>query len=276
MATYNGAKYIGEQIESLLCQTYNDFKVVIRDDGSTDYTVKIIKDYCNKDSRLSLVQDSLGGLGCRDQFLHLMDIVDADYYMYCDQDDKWLPDKIQKSIDRIKEVELVHPNKPILIGSDCFICGPNLEILNRSCWDHLRISPRDFLTRNGIYVYPFITGASMIFNKKACKSLPPIPEGCPPNRPMYDWWLLINVFKTGVVDLLEEPTRYYRQHNNNVSGGIDKLNTSYWNKLHKLKSVIQSNRIRANVLKKIGYGSIYKYYFFKLVYLSKMIRYKHN
>lgn len=276
MATYNGGQFIKEQIDSIFAQTNKDWNLYIRDDGSSDLTIEIINGYCQKYSNITLLKDSLGSLGCRDQFLHLMNVVDADYYMFCDQDDMWVPDKIEKSLNLIKRVEAQNPGKAVLVGSDCYMCGPNLEVINPSCWDHLRINPREFLTKNGIYVYPFVTGASMIFNRKACKTIPPIPEGCPKNRPMYDWWLLIHVFKTGVVDLLEEPTRYYRQHTNNVSGGIDKLDTSYFSKIMQLGKVIQSNRTRASILKKIGYGSIFKYYFFKIVYLTKMMKYNHK
>ena len=116
----------------------------------------------------------------------------------------------------------------------------------------------------------------MILNKKVKDILPELPAGLPKNRPMYDWWVLINTYKYGVVDLIKEPTRYYRQHANNVSGGLDKLNTSYWSKIVKLKKVYKANKTRADVLKLIGYGSMVKYYFYKLIYLSKMVRYKHK
>lgn len=276
LATYNGGQFIKEQIDSIINQTYSDWELYIRDDGSTDNTLDIICQYQNNYKNIHLITDSLGGLGTRDQFLHLLEIVDAEYYMFCDQDDKWFLDKIQKSLARIKEVEKVNPEKAVIIGSDCAMCGPDFEVINPSCWDHLRIEPRKFLTRNGIYVYPFITGAAMILNRKVKDILPPIPQNCPKNRPMYDWWILINVFKFGTVELLEEPTRYYRQHANNVSGGIDKLDTSYMNKLSKFKKVFRNNQTRGEILKLIGYGSLVKYYFYKAVYLSKMISYKHK
>lgn len=275
MATYNGESFIVEQIDSILQQTWKDWHLYIRDDGSTDMTVKIVQKYQMLYDSITLLNDDRGSLGVRDQFLYMLETVDADYFMFCDQDDKWFPDKIEKSLKRIKEVEAKNPEAAVLIGSDCAMCGPDLEVVNLSCWDHLRINPRAFLTKNGIYVYPFITGASMILNKKVKEILPPLPEGLPKNRPMYDWWVLINTFKYGVVDLLEEPTRYYRQHSANVSGGIDKLNTSYLSKLRKIRRVWKSNRIRAQVLRKIGYYP-FKYYLYKMVYLHKMMVYKHR
>lgn len=275
LATFNGGYFLKEQLDSIVEQTYKNWHLYIRDDGSTDNTLSIIHTYCEKDKRIILIKDELGGLGTRDQFLHLLEIVDSDYYMFCDQDDKWYLDKIEKSLKKIQEVEAIYPGKAVMIGSDCTMCGPKLEVVNPSCWNHLRINPREFLNINGIYVYPFITGASMILNKMVKGILPPLPDGLPKNRPMYDWWVLINTYKYGIVDLLEEPTRYYRQHSSNVSGGIDKLNTSYISKLGKIKQVWRSNHIRANVLRKLGYSPL-KYYLYKMVYLHKMMSYKNK
>lgn len=275
MATFNGSLFIKDQIESLLDQTFNKWDLFIRDDGSSDQTLSIIDSYATKYKNIHVVKDNIGCLGTRDQFLHLLKIIDADYYMFCDQDDVWFPDKIEKSINKMQEVEAKYLGEAVLVGSDCAICGPELEVVNPSCWDHLRINPVEFLTSNGIYVYPFITGASMILNKKVKEILPALPNGLPKNRPMYDWWVLINTFKYGVVDLIHEPTRYYRQHSANVSGGINKLNTSYLSKFCKFGKILKSNQTRARVLSMIGYSPI-KYYFYKMVYLSKMLSYKHK
>lgn len=274
MATYNGEKYIQYQIDSIIAQTEKSWHLYIRDDGSTDKTISIIKKYQLDYNNITLLEDNKGCLGVRDQFLYMLHVIDADYYMFCDQDDVWFPDKIEKSIKKIEEIESKFPNKAVLIGSDCAMCGSELEVVNPSCWDHLRINPREFLTMNGIYVYPFITGASMILNRRVKEILPVLPDGLPKNRPMYDWWILINTFKYGVVDLLVEPTRYYRQHSANVSGGIDKLNTSYLSKFGKIGNVLKANQTRAKVLRKIGYSPI-RYYFFKMIYLAKMMSYKH-
>ena len=275
MATFNGSQFIKDQIESLLDQTFNKWDLYIRDDGSSDQTLSIIDSFVAKYENIHVIKDNIGCLGTRDQFLHLMKVIDADYYMFCDQDYVWFHDKIEKSINKMREVEAKCPGQAVLIGSDCAMCGPNLEVVNPSCWDHLRINPREFLTTNGICVYPFITGASMILNKKVKEILPALPNGLPNNRPMYDWWVLINTFKYGVVELLDESTRYYRQHSANVSGGIDKLNTSYLSKMGKFGNVLKANQTRAKVLRKIGYSPI-RYYFYKMVYLLKMMSYKHK
>lgn len=276
LATYNGDVYIEEQLNSIINQTYTNWKLYIRDDGSSDRTLEIIEQYRIQDPRIVLISDNLGNLGTRDQYLYLLSIVESEYYMFCDQDDVWCNDKIEKSLKYIRNLEGRYSHIPVLVGSDCYMCGPNLEIINKSCWDHLRIAPKKFLTKNGIFVYPFVTGASMIMNRTARDIIPPIPNGMPKNRPMYDWWVLIQVFKHGHVELIEESTRFYRQHSNNVSGGLDKLNTSYWHKIKKIKIIWRSNRTRLKVLKAMGYGPTLKYWFFKGLYLLKMMNYRHK
>lgn len=273
MATYNGEKYLKDQIESLYAQTVSGWHLYVRDDGSQDATIDIIKSYMANHSNITLIEDKLGGLGTRDQFMRLLKIVDADYFLFCDQDDVWFNDKIEKTLNKMREIEKLFPKDAILIGSDCAMCGPDLEVINPSCWDHLRIDPDKFLTKDGIYCYPFVTGASMILNKKVKEILPPFPNGLPYNRPMYDWWVLINTFKRGHVVLLKEPTRFYRQHNSNVSGGVDKLDTSYYSKIRRYGRVVKANRTRSGVLNILGYSPL-RYYFFKQVYLLKMMTYK--
>ena len=279
LATYNGGQYLRIQLDSILSQTFKNWRVFIRDDGSTDDTLKILSEYVLKyPDKFILLKDKRGSLGCRDQFLYLLFTIDSEYYMFCDQDDKWFPDKIEKTYTKLKFLEEKNPNKAIVIGSDSSICGPNLEVINKSCWDHLRIDPKLFLTKEGIMVYPFITGASMIMNSKVKElvSQNPIPPNTPPNTPMYDWWVVMLVYQFGLIDLIDEPTRFYRQHSSNVSGGIEILDTSYLSKLRRIQKVWHSNQMRIRVLKSLNYGTSFKYWFYKLIFLLKMFKYKHK
>ena len=102
MSTYNGERYLREQIDSLLNQTYKDWKLYIRDDGSTDETISIIESYVNDyPDLIVLLKDDLGNLGSARSFMRILSVVDADYYMFCDQDDVWLPNKV-------KDLSLIH------------------------------------------------------------------------------------------------------------------------------------------------------------------------
>ena len=102
LATYNGEKYLQEQIESILNQTYTDFRLLISDDASTDNTIKIIEEYAKKDKRiLTFVQKE--NLGVIKNFEFLLNKVENEYFMFSDQDDIWMKEKIEKSLAKIEE-----------------------------------------------------------------------------------------------------------------------------------------------------------------------------
>ena len=106
LSTYNGEKYIKEQIESLLDQTIKNWFLVIRDDGSHDKTVEILKEYSTSYPNKIFIDGSVReNLGAGKSFMHLLKITHADYYMFCDQDDVWMPDKIERTLAKVKAME---------------------------------------------------------------------------------------------------------------------------------------------------------------------------
>ena len=101
MATYNGEKYVAEQIESILNQTYKNIKLIISDDCSKDRTQEIVKKYKEKDSRIELfIQEK--NLGVVKNIEFLLRQVKSPYYMLADQDDYWCPEKVEKSLQKLK------------------------------------------------------------------------------------------------------------------------------------------------------------------------------
>ena len=123
LATYNGSQYLPEQLDSILSQSYGNINVIIRDDGSSDNTVMIIKEYEQKDNRVKLLNDSLENLGFVRNFEELMKNSTSDYIMFSDQDDIWYNDKVEISYARMKAIEesngkscpiLVHTNSRIM------------------------------------------------------------------------------------------------------------------------------------------------------------------
>ena len=128
MATYNGKDYIGEQIDSLLAQSFTNWHLYIHDDGSTDGTDKVIHQYENRyPQHISILNYPSQGGACGN-FLSMLENVSADYYMFCDQDDVWLPEKIERTFERMKTAEQQHANLPRSTSRD------------RSCWDPCRPS----------------------------------------------------------------------------------------------------------------------------------------
>lgn len=118
MATYNGEKYLQEQIDSILSQTYTDWTLYIQDDGSSDNTIGIINSYIQKEKKCVLIDRGLTRQGAGMNFMSLLNIVESQYYMFCDQDDIWLPNKIVISLNKIKEEENKHKDTPIIVHTD--------------------------------------------------------------------------------------------------------------------------------------------------------------
>lgn len=103
MATYNGSKGIKRQIDSILKQTYRNFELFIRDDGSTDNTIEIIQDYVNKYDFIHLIEDDYGNLRPPYSFYKILEKCQGyKYYAFADQDDIWYPEKIQRAISKLE------------------------------------------------------------------------------------------------------------------------------------------------------------------------------
>ena len=100
MATYNGEKYLEEQIESILNQTYSNFRLIISDDCSTDRTCAILKEYAQKDNRIELYFQEKN-LGYVKNFEFLLGKVESELYMLSDQDDYWFPEKVEKTYNKL-------------------------------------------------------------------------------------------------------------------------------------------------------------------------------
>ena len=109
LATYNGAAYIREQIDSILQQTVADWHLLVHDDGSTDGTVDIVREYVQTDKRIRLVEDGERHLGVAKNFLHLLKYSTAEYAMFCDQDDIWIDNKVEVMLGVIADKDNTRP-----------------------------------------------------------------------------------------------------------------------------------------------------------------------
>lgn len=229
MATYNGEMYISEQIDSILNQTYKNFKLYIRDDGSSDNTIEIIKKYVNLyPNKIVLVEDNKANLGSIGNFNELISYSKNKYCMFCDQDDIWLNNKIEITLKEMKNLELNHgQNTPILIHTDLKVVNNELEIIEESFWNYTGINP-NLNTYNRLLVMNTVTGCTMMINDSLKQIIGHIPKECE----MHDWWIAIVASVTGKIGVLNEQTILYRQHNNNVAGAVSK--NGYANKIRKI------------------------------------------
>lgn len=258
LSTYNGERYLGALLDSILAQTYQDWNLLIRDDGSSDGTMSVIQDYISRDSRITLLP-SKENVGVISSFELLLKSSSAPYLLFCDQDDVWLPTKVSDQLDAMLECEGCHVNTPIVVHSDLLVVDSDLNLISNSFWEYsnINIAQHDF---NFLGVKNYVTGCAMMINRLAVDcALPFLPE-----TRMHDAWIALNVLKNGgEIKSLSQPTIMYRQHANNVVGAIEQKNV-FKEKIVQIQSVVQENRLQWRMLKQIGYGSVFKYLFYKI------------
>ena len=196
LCTYNGAKYIKEQLDSITCQTYRNLEIMIVDDGSSDGTLEIIKVYAAKDSRVRCFQNSLN-LGFNKNFEKAIGLTSGDYIAISDQDDIWLPNKLQTLLDNINGNWLIFSNS-------CFIGTTENKgrLLN-----HFRL-PDDF---KGILLCNFVTGHTALINREFLKYVLPFPQ-----KGYYDWWMGFVAAYHHKLAFTDQVLTCYRVHHESV------------------------------------------------------------
>jgi len=212
LSTYNGEKYLTEQLSSILYQSYSDFILYIVDDGSIDNTVKVIDEFCSKDERIIKLTKESKHDGAAKSFIWLLEQITADFYFFCDQDDVWFKDKIDKSLALAKQCV---QDKPILIHSDLQIVDDTMQVLHNSFWDFNGSKPSEFSSFKFHCAYNNIPGCTMLINKTTRDLTLPMPK----TAKMHDAWIALVVsFNKGLILSINEPLIYYRQHSNNTIG----------------------------------------------------------
>ncbi|MBI5643843.1 MAG: glycosyltransferase family 2 protein [Deltaproteobacteria bacterium] len=214
LSVYNSGLYIKELIDSLFRQTYEDWRLIIRDDCSTDNTVDIINGYLSLYSeKVILVKNNEGRLGSCHGFARLLSESTAPYIMFCDQDDKWLPEKVEKTLAAMEGLEKKYAGKPLLVHTDMMVADRRLNVISDSFWRYQHINP-ELKTLNRLLVLNNVTGCTMMVNSALRElSTPVAPEAL-----MHDWWLALVASAFGHIEYLREPTMLYRQHGGNEAG----------------------------------------------------------
>lgn len=236
LATYNGQKYLAEQIDSILSQSYQDWQLLIRDDESCDDTPSIIRDYTAKyPSKIKLIEDNSGHLGVSSNFQRLLEKSTSEYIMFSDQDDVWLPSKIEATLNLMKVTEKEYPNKPILVHTDLKVVDSQLRTIAESTWQYQGTSPETGNDLHKVIFQNVATGCTIMINREAKASSLPIPK----EAVMHDWWIIINVAKHGKVVYIPDQLVLYRQHSNNVVGANKATGTrgNIWSFLKNLPSL---------------------------------------
>ena len=203
MATYNGEKYLKEQLDSLLNQTYSDLEIIICDDCSHDSTSQILHEYAEKDSRIKLFFNEKN-LGFKKNFEKAISLCNGEYIALSDQDDIWELNKIETELNAIGNNDFVFHNAELIAGNDI--------PLNKTAWElyHFSDEPKD---ANDVFrrlIPPqgnFVQGSTMLAKTDFIKGCLPIPEGFK----YHDWWFALNsTLHNGFIGLSDCLIKYRR------------------------------------------------------------------
>lgn len=265
LSTYNGEKYLQEQLESLVAQEGVKTEILVRDDGSTDRTRAILDEW-QKHGLLKWY--STTNVGCCKSFMNLLKNADDDaYYAFCDQDDVWLPTKLQLTLNKMQATEGDHPDKPIIIHTDMNVVDEKLNIIHKSFWRSSGLRPDILKTFPYLCTCNSVNGCTVLMNARARKLI--LEKYVEQKTIIHDVISALTVaYYGGIIDYIDTPTMLYRQHSNNVVGAMQ------YNKAQAVKErlanigrVFRKNIDTFQGANKIGRISVFNYLYHKIKYL---------
>lgn len=263
MAVYNSEKYISEQLQSIINQTYKDYHLYICDDVSTDSTINILSEYKLQYNNLITVLKNDINMGAKYNFSHMFQNSQADYIMFSDHDDVWLNNKIEITYNKMQELEKQYSkNTPILIFTDKFVTDDKLNIISKSHTKNEKFNIHDF-SLNRLLMGNVASGCTIMVNsalKKLCGAVNK-------NAIMHDYWLMLVAAAFGHIEYINTPTMYYRQHGSNQLGA---KNNSFISALKNMKT--GKENLKNTVMKNIYQAeAFYNQYYDKLSEKNKFI-----
>ncbi|MBQ6554665.1 MAG: glycosyltransferase family 2 protein, partial [Firmicutes bacterium] len=217
-AAYNGEKFIKQQLESVLTQTYENWHMTICDDCSTDGTKTLLDEYAKKYAdKISIVYNTKN-LGVKKTFFKLLSVTDADHIMFCDQDDIWNSDKIQKTLDCMLENE---NNSPLLVHTDMSVINEAGELISPS-FHQMQSIDASKNSLNRIVVQNTVTGCSMMINRELAKLIKE-----PSCNTLHVGCIALTASALGKIVFLPEATMQYRRNTANIRGARSMSDPKY-------------------------------------------------
>ncbi len=202
MSAYNGEKYIRTQLDSILNQTWENLEILVRDDGSKDSTHEILKEYEEKYENVHIYLEE--NIGLVKSFLKLVSYSDADFVAFSDQDDFWLPEKVEKAVEMLEQAK-----------------GPALYCSNQTLVDDdLQVLPGETVPEpkpgfGNAVIESMCTGCTAMMNKELTDI---VKKDLPEHAIWHDWWCYLVATYVGEVFFDKNAYIYYRQHGGNQLG----------------------------------------------------------
>mgnify|MGYP003312018520 CR=1 FL=1 len=217
LALYNGEKFLAEQIDSILSQTFTDWHLIICDDGSEDNSYKIASEFAMKfPEKIKVYKNDTPSGSAQANFMGMLKYVEADYIMFSDQDDVWLPEKIEKTFKKIKQIESSE-DLPLLVHSELSIADRNMNVIHKRFTHYQGLNPV-LNNLNRLLVQNNVTGCTIMMNREMLEIIRNVP---PEKMLMHDWWFALVAAAFGKIAFVETPLILYRQHDGNQLGAVN-------------------------------------------------------
>lgn len=265
LSTYNGEKYLVQQLTSLLDQNDVDVEILVRDDGSQDGTVAILDEWKRKDLLEWYTSDNLGP---GKSFMHLLETAQpGNYYAFCDQDDVWMPNKLSMTMEKMKAVEQANPGKPVIVHTDMNIVDEKLDVIHDSFWRSSGLRPDVLRTFPYLCTCNSVNGCTILMNSIARELI--LEKYVEHDIIIHDVICALTVsYHGGIIDYVDAPTVLYRQHSSNVVGAMAySKGRAIIERLANIGNVVAKNIRVFKDVNKIGRISIFTYLYHKIKYL---------
>jgi len=218
LATRNGSRYLEAQLQSLLGQDWADWRLLARDDGSTDDTPALLANVAGRDARVEVLPAATAGdgIGAARNFCVLLQAArdrGADYVFCCDQDDVWKPGKLTQVLEQLSAAE-GEQKRPCLVHHDLEVVGENGLTLSSSYWEFSALEPGSESQPQRLLSRNEVTGCALACNRALLDLALPLPRVAI----MHDWWLALVAAAYGRLMPIPERLVQYRQHGENVIG----------------------------------------------------------
>lgn len=208
LAMYNGAEWLEDFLHSIKSQSQLNWRLIVSDDGSTDESVNILKSFFHDDNdKLLIVNRQRFGHGVVANFHDALSASRAEYVFLADQDDVWLPEKLQILCSNIKNLE-GKKKSAALVFSDMLVVDANLKTISNSWWHYSKASFQWAFFFKNLLSQNVVPGCSIVINRRLLDIALPIPAGAL----MHDWWLILVCSIFGVIGYCPEKTLLYRRH----------------------------------------------------------------
>ena len=238
MATFQGAKYLEEQLESIITQTHPQLHLWIRDDGSSDQTGIILQKWVKAYPQKITFIPAQKRLGVKGNFSELMKHCQAPYLMFSDQDDIWLPHKVEASLDLLKGLERQYGSHlPLLVHTDLKVVNKELVEIAASFCHYAGLNP-ELTALNRLLAQNVLTGCTILMNRALADLAHPIPA----EALMHDWWIALVASCFGHIKFLDQATLLYRQHGRNDLGAI------HYHIWRFIKQIVKGNQTKTSTI----------------------------